>query len=157
MSRVASEHWQAGGALGDVVVELQKEGHLTNEQVKCALSFLRDLRSAYGSSEGVVGVVCERVDSSTRSRLLPPGQPSNAAQARMSHVLRHLRQHERETLHFLIMRREIPRGGLSDLGRMHSGYKTQKGTRAAATGQVRALLASIVELYAVARPMAVAA
>lgn len=152
---VRSEHWQAGGALGDVVLELQKEKHLTTEQVRAALSFLRDLRSAYGSSAGVVGQIAERVDASLTLRLGPPGRAANASHERMSYVLRQLRAHERETLHFLIMRRELPRGGLSDLGRIYSGYRTQRTMRAAATGQVRALLATVAELYA--SPMVAAA
>lgn len=145
--RAGNEHWQAGGALGDVVLELQKEKHLTEGQVRAALAFLRDMRAAYGCSDGVVGQIAEKVDSSTRSRVAPPGRPANGSHVRMSHVLRNLRMHERETLHFLIMKREFTRGSLSDLGRMSSGYQTQRTARAAATGQVRALLASVAELY----------
>jgi len=148
MSRaVKSEHWQAGGALGDTLEELYKDGHISGLQYATASKFLHDLRTSRGSSEGVVGVVEERVQSSTRSRIAPPGAHANAAQRRTAHVLKQLRDHERETLHFLIMRREMARGGLSDLGRIRSNYQTQKTTRAAATGLVRALVATIVEVY----------
>lgn len=146
-SRIKAEHWQAGGALGDTLEELFKEGHISGMQYAVALRFLEDMRNAYGSSAGLVGVVEERVQTSTKTYHAPPGVPANAAQRRMSHVLRSLREHERETLHFLIMRRELARGGLSDLGRIKSNYQTQKTTRAAATGLVRALVATIVEVY----------
>ena len=146
-ARVADEHWQAGGAFGDVVAELVKEGHIPQSLAAAAHRLLMDFRGAYGSSEGIVSQVTERVQSSVRMRDRPPGYPANSCQERMSYVLRHLRAHERETLHWLVMKRELPRGSLADLGRVTSAYKTQKTARAAATGQVRALLATICELH----------
>jgi len=53
--------------------------------------------------------------------------------------------HERELLAWLIRRREMVRGGLSDLGRLLSAYRTQKTCGAFARAKVQSLVALIAE------------
>jgi hypothetical protein len=147
MSNRRRTQWEAGGSFGDVVMELHKERHISDTQCAIAIRFLEDLRGAYGDSKGLVQQPQVRVQTSHKAALYPAGGAANEAQARMSAVLHKLRDSEREVLHFLIMKRELPRGTLSDLGRLHSNYKTAKTLRAAAVGLVRALLAAIVDVY----------
>lgn len=145
-NRVRDSHWEAGGSLGDILVDLHKEGHISNDQFVSACRFLEDLKNARGNSNGLVPVVEERVQTSIRARLFPAGGAANEAQNRMAGVLDQLRLHEREVLHFLIMKRELSRGTLTDFGRITSNYKTAKTMRAVAVGQVRSLLAAIAEI-----------
>ena len=139
--------WMAGGAMGDVVDELHREGHVSDAHYVASCRLLEDMRRSHGTSDGIVGQVCERVQSSRRERLAPPGGGDPDAFARMTRLLDGLAGHERRLLNFLIVQRELARGSLSDLGRMSSGYKTNKTTRAFAVGRVMSLLASIHEVY----------
>lgn len=151
LARSSSEDWMAGGCLGDVLVELRKEGHISDQQYALACCLLRDMRKAHGNSNGIVAsFMQERVQTSTRNRDRPPGGGDPDAFRRMDAVLHGLRRHERDVLAYLICRRELPRGSLSELGRGRSAYKTQKTMRAAAVGRIGALLDSIAEVYAVA-------
>lgn len=59
-------------------------------------------------------------------------------------LMGHLHAHERRTLQFLI---RGAHGGLTELGRMTSGYKTPKTQRAAAVARISSLLDSIGEVY----------
>jgi hypothetical protein len=139
--------WMAGGAMGDVVDELYKEGHVSDVEYVACCRFLDDLRRSHGTSDGIVSQVCERVQTSRRERLAPPGGGDPDAFARVTRFLDGLPQHQRAWINFLIVKREVARGSLSDLGRIFSGYKTNKTTRAFATGRVTAIVASIAESY----------
>lgn len=130
----------------DVLTSLVKEGHLTQAQARAGYAFLKDLQKHQGSSDGLVGQVAERVDSSTRSRLAPPDGGGSDAYAQ---VLRGLRPHERELLHFLVIHKELPRGSLADWGRLNSAYKTPKTCKAMAVGAIRMMLDSMAALYTV--------
>jgi hypothetical protein len=145
---MADVEWMAGGSMADVVEELRKEGHVSDAHYVASCRLLEDMRRAHGSSDGIVGNVCERVQTSRRVRLGPPGGGDQDAFDRMMRMLDALSQHERKLLGFLIVQRELPRGSLSDLGRMTSGYQTNKTTRAFAVGRISSLLASIHERYA---------
>ncbi len=136
----------AGGAFGDIVCEMQREGHVPSAHLASAYKLLRDMRAAHGASAGIVPLYGERVQASLRSRERPPGGGDPDAFARMRRVLDGLSEHERALLGWLIVSKELPRGSLSDLGRMHSGYKTARTTRAYAVGRIASLLASIHEL-----------
>ena len=138
----------AGGSFPDVLNELHKEGHITATQYAAASRFVMDLQRSHGTSDGIVSQTQERVQTSLRERLAPPGGGDVDAFARMDKLLSQLRRHERLILEFLILRRELPRGSLCDLGRQLSRYQTNKTTRAAAVGRIGALLDSVVELYA---------
>jgi hypothetical protein len=139
--------WMAGGAMGDVVEELHKEGHVSDAHYVTACRFLHDLRRSHGTSDGIVGQLCERVQTSTRERLAPPGGGDFDAYERVRRVLDGLFGHERRLIGFLVVQKELARGSLSDFGRQMSGYKTNKTTRAYAVGRINGLLASIAELY----------
>lgn len=143
----ATPDWMAGGAFGDVVGQLGKEGHVPAPHLVSAFRLLSDMRSAHGTSAGIVPQYGERVQTSIRARQHPPGGGNPDAFARMSRLLASLRAHERALLAWLIIHRELPRGELSDLGRMASGYRTSKTTRAHTVGRISGLLASIAELY----------
>ncbi len=146
-----TENWMAGGATEDVVDELRKEGHVTDRQYVAVRRFLDDMRKAHGSSGGIVPQYGERVQSSLRERMAPPGGGDPDAFVRMNRVLTGLREHERQLLGYLIVKRELPRGSLTDRGRMTSGYSNGKTARAFTTGQIRALFESIAELQAAAK------
>lgn len=139
--------WMAGGAMGDVVDELYKEGHVSDLEYVACCRFLDDMRRSHGTSDGIVGQVCERVQTSTRERLAPPGGGDPDAFARVTRLLNSLPTHQRAWISSLIVKREVARGSLSDLGRIFSGYKTNKTTRAFAVGRVTAIVASIAEAY----------
>jgi hypothetical protein len=143
----SSENWMAGGSFRDVLMELHKEGHISDVQYVTACRLVQDMQRAHGSSAGIVSQTQERVQTSLRSRTAPPGGGDPDAFARMDRLLSQLRGHERDVLAFLILKRELPRGSLSDLGRLLSRYQTNKTTRAAAVGRIGALLDSVVELY----------
>jgi hypothetical protein len=108
--------------------------------------FLAELRGAHGTSAGLVSETAERVDAGVRQRLCPPGGPSGTLPA-LDARLNRLRSHERRLMAYLIRHRELVRGGLSDFGRTHSGYKTARTTRAFAVGQIAALLDTLAEEY----------
>jgi len=137
----------AGGSFPDVLAELHKEGHITDRQYGTACRFVADMQASHGTSDGIVSQTQERVQTSHRARTRPPGGGDPDAFARMDRLLCQLRSHERGVLEFLILRRELPRGSLCDLGRQLSRYQTNKTTRAAAVGRIGALLDSVVELY----------
>jgi len=133
--------------MGDVMAELHREGHIRPEQYIAVCRLLADMRAASGTSDGIVGQVAVRVQTSLRERHCPPGGGDLDAFARWSRVISGLREHERAVLCYLIRKGELPRGGLSDYGRLASAYRTNKTTRAFAVGKIGALAASIAELY----------
>lgn len=139
--------WMAGGAMGDVLEELHKEGHVSDAHYVATCRFLHDLRRSHGTSDGIVGQMCERVQTSTRERLAPPGGGDPDAWVRVMRALNGLAWHERMLFSYLVRQKELARGSLSDFGRQVSGYKTNKTTRAYAVGRINSLLASIAELY----------
>jgi hypothetical protein len=140
--------WMAGGAMGDVVEELHKEGHVSDAEYVACCRFLEDMRRSHGTSDGIVSQVCERVQTSRRERLAPPGGGDPDAFARVTQLLNGLPHHQRTWMNSLILKREAVRGSLSDLGRIASAYKTNKTTRAFAVGRITAIFASIAEQYA---------
>jgi len=137
----------AGGSIGDVIEELHREGHIKDSHYVAVCRLLADMRTHHGDSGGIVSEVQERVQTCIRERLCPPGGGDPDAFARMSRALNLLRPHERELLNFLVVKKELGRGALSDWGRLRSAYRTNKTTRAAAVGQVTCLAASIAEVY----------
>lgn len=139
--------WMAGGAVGDVVEELRKEGHISDRQYVAVCRLLEDMRRAHGTSAGIVPEYGERVQTSVRPRGRPPGGGDPDAFNRMDRLLGSLREHERRMLGYLIVKKELPRGSLADYGRQASGYKHNRAARAFATGKIRSLLESIEELY----------
>jgi hypothetical protein len=143
----ALESWMAGGAMGEAVEELRKEGHVSEPQWMACRRFLEDLRRLHGSSAGIVPLYQERVQTSVRARSRPPGGGDPDAFARVTRVLNSLHPHERNTLGYLIVRKELPRGSLADFGRLYSAYKQNKTAKAFSTGVVQSLLASIACLY----------
>jgi hypothetical protein len=130
--------------MGDVFEDMRAEAHLTERQYLAGLMVLRDLQAWHGTSGGIVGEVRDKVDVSTRPLLWPPGGPSIAA---LDYRLNRLRPHERRLMAFLIKHRELARGTLGDFGRMYSGYKTAKTTRAVTVGRIGALLDSLADEY----------
>ena len=143
----ATENWMAGGSMGDVVAILRREGHLSDMQYAAAARLLRAMRRAHGSSGGIVGELQERVQTSIRERIAPPGGGDPDAFALVDRVLSKLRRHERELLGHLIVMRELPRGGsLADRGRARSGFEHTRSARACTTGQIVSLLDTVVEL-----------
>jgi hypothetical protein len=139
----------AGGSMGDVMAELHREGHIKAEDYVAVCWLLEDMRASHGTSAGIVGEVCEKVQTSLRERMCPPGGGDPDAFDRMSRVLDRLRAHERDLLRVLVVQRELPRGGLSDMGRLRSAYRTNKTTRAFAVGMIASLASSIAQLYEV--------
>lgn len=136
----------AGGAAGDIVSELHKEGHISDHAYVVFCRFLHDLRMCHGTSDGIVGQLSERVQSSTRARLAPPGGGDPDSYARVRKVFDGLFDHERRLFGYLVTQRERAFNSLSDFGRQTSNYKTNKTTRAYTVGRVNGLVASIAEL-----------
>jgi hypothetical protein len=135
----------AGGAFGDVIEELWKEGHIPQEHYMSARRFLHDMRRFHGHSHGVVQYG-ERVQSSYTDRLPALGGSSEAFR-RVQKLLDGLYAHDRGLFNYLVRKKELARGSLSDLGRMWSGYKTNKTTRAYMAGRVASLIATMHENY----------
>jgi hypothetical protein len=131
--------------MGDVLDDLAAEGHLSTRQYRAVVLFLADLRAYHGRSDGLVGQTTEKVDSALREQICPPGGPRGIVE--LDNRLNRLRPHERRTMRDLVICREKPRGTLSDLGRLLSGYKTAKTTRAVMVGRIGALLDTLAEEY----------
>ena len=68
----SSENWMAGGSFRDVLMELHKEGHISDVQYVTACRLVQDMQRAHGSSAGIVSQPQERVQTSLRSRTAPP-------------------------------------------------------------------------------------
>ena len=134
-----------GGALGDVVDEVYKEGHIPAAHYASAQCFLRDMRKFHGHSFGIVQYA-ERVQSSYKDRLPALGSRPEAFR-RMQKVLDGFYEHDRGLFNYLVRKKELARGALSDLGRMWSGYKTNKTTRAYMVGRVASMVATMHETY----------
>ena len=141
------DDWQAGGAMGDIIEGLRKERHIRDRAFAATVRLLEDMRQAHGTSGGIVPVIAERVQSSVRPLLWPPGGGDQDAFQRMQSVLNRLRGHEREVMAYMIRARELPRGSLSERGRQLSGYEHSRSARAYMTGRICALLDSIAEAY----------
>lgn len=135
-----------GGAMSDVLDDLKKEGHISDRQYLAGLMLLKYLQDNHGSSDGLIGQIQERVQSSTRERLSPPGGGNPDSFEKLVWVFRSLHEHERRFFEFMVRHRELPRGSLSDWGRLHSGFKTNKTSRAATVGVVVSFLNSVAEL-----------
>jgi hypothetical protein len=144
---MALEYAMAGGSFGDVIADLHKKGHIEDRQYVAVSRFLEDLRTYHGASTGITAEPAERVQTSIRERLAPPDARNRQSFERVCTVLDNLHEHERACFGFLVCCKEFSRGSLSDYGRRISGYQTNKTTQAAAVGQIRALAASITELY----------
>jgi len=127
------------------VHELYREGHIPEEHYVSAQRFLQDVRKFHGHSHGVVQYG-ERVQSSYKDRLPVLGGRPDAFR-RMQKMLDGLYAHDRGLFNYLVRQKELARGSLSDLGRMWSGYTTNKTTRAYMTGRVASLVASMHESY----------
>jgi hypothetical protein len=137
----------AGGAAGDIISELRKEGHISDWAFVTFHRFLHDLRCCHGTSDGIVGQLAERVQTSTRSRLAPPGGGDPDAYARVRRVLDRMLDHERQLFGYLVKQRELARGSLSDFGKQTSGYRTNKTSRAYSVGRISGLVATVAELW----------
>lgn len=144
-ARTGNEAWLAGGGMGDVLDGLKKEGHITDGQYVAGCWLLQQMQQAHGSSGGLVPQVGERVDCSNVQRLFPPGGGNLDSFMRMENAMRRLRNHERELLNFLIVRKELNRGSLADWGRGRSAYEHGRSARAFTTGQICAALSSLEE------------
>jgi len=132
-----------GGGFGDLLDELKGEQHLTDRQYLAGNVLLTMLRTSHGSSNGLVGQISDKVDSSARQPLWPVG---GASIAHVDSLLKGLRRHERELFKFLVVHKELPRGSLADWGRTRSAYKTNKTRRAVTVGRVTGFLDSVAEL-----------
>jgi hypothetical protein len=130
-----------GGALDDIVADASE--HLTQRQRHAAAMLLADLRRLHGSSVGLVSNITEKIDAGRMARLRPPGGEPATYDRRLGL----LREHERRLLGQLITAKEKPRGSLSDIGRLATGYGTQKCCRAAGLGLLIGLLNSLAEIY----------
>lgn len=142
-----TDHWHAGGSFPDILHDLMREGHLTNEQYIAGSRLCHDLTRCHGTSCGLTARYGDQVEGGRSEGLPQPFRTDPDAFTRMDRVMSKLRDHERTVLQFCVMAREAKRGTLSDLGRQTTNYKTAKTTKAAATAQVRGLLQSLVELY----------
>lgn len=156
-ARTGNEPWLAGGAMGDVLEGLKKEGHITGRQYVAGLWLLDEMRKSHGTSAGLIPQLGERVDTSRMARLFPPGGGDPDSFARMEIFLDGLRQHERELLGFLIVHKERTRGSLADWGRGRSAYEHGRSARAFTTGQISAALSSLAEIAGVPADDSVAA
>jgi hypothetical protein len=134
-----------GGPLEDIFEDLRSEGHLTARQHLAGMLLLRDLQAAHGRSAGLVGSPSEKVQTGASERICPPGGLYGIAE--MDRRLNRLRPHERRLMSRLVTCREKARGSLPDLGRLLSGYKTAKTTRAVMVGRVGGLLDSVAEIW----------
>lgn len=130
--------------MGDVLEALHAEGHLSPRQHRAFALFLCSLQAQHGTSEGIVMQLAERVQSSSKGRLRPPGgRPGHIAG--LDALLHRLRPHERRLLAFMIRHRELPRGSLRDFGRQVSGYTDRIPARAVAIGRIGALLDTLAD------------
>ena len=83
----------------DILEELDQDGHLTPRQRQAAALILRHLRASHGSSNGVVGEIAEKVDTSRQPPAWPAGS-DGAPIGILDGMLRGLRLHERELVAF---------------------------------------------------------
>lgn len=142
-----SDDWQAGGSLADILHDLKREGHIGDTLYVDGCRLVHDLTRCHGSSVGLTARYGDQVDSGGSGYLPGMRQSDPDAFARVERVLSALRQHERRTLQHCILTRQQRRGGLAAWGRLRTAYRTEKTARAAGTGEVRALLETISELY----------
>jgi hypothetical protein len=119
-------------------------GRLSPAHVEIGQWFLTLLQSSFGSSGGITSAWRERVDGGTVFRSSPTGWTH--AQLTIQAILDELRQHERRTLDWLILRREQERRSLADFGRVSCGYQDRSMAIAAAGERIRMLLESISEI-----------
>jgi hypothetical protein len=133
--------------MGDVFDDMRDEGHLSARQHLTAMLLLRDLRAHHGTSAGLVGDISPRVQMCAQARLAPPDGRGGVELGKLDVRLARLRSHERRLMGSLVMCREKARGTLADLGRMASGYKTSRTTRAVMVGRIGALLDTLAEEY----------
>lgn len=134
--------------MGDVFDEMRDEGHLSFRQHLAAMAFLADLQASHGSSAGLVGDMSPRVQVGLRAPLAPPAGQGGVELVKLDERLgKKLRPHERRLMGALVMCREKARGTLADLGRLASGYKTSRTTRAVMVGRIGALLDTLAEEY----------
>lgn len=141
------EDWQAGGAFRDIIEDLKREGHVSDDLYVAGCRLILDMTRCHGTSHGLVSRYGDQVDGGEPSRLPPRHLPDIDAFNRMDRILGSLRRHERELLTYCVTSRDHLRGGLTNWGKQRSRYTTAKTARAHAVGQVRALLESIFELY----------
>ena len=142
---VGSEDWAAGGALGEIIDDLRREGHLTDDLYAAGGRLVHDMTRCHGSSSAWgVGAYGERIG---RGDGVSRRADFDAFQ-RMAAVLARLREHERTLLAFCILSRELERGKLADWGRKASSYKTRQQCKAFAVGQIRSMLETVADAYA---------
>ena len=142
-----TEDWQAGGAFGDILEDLKREGHIRDELYIAGFRLIHDMTRCHGHSGGLIGSYDDNPKGGRHERLPAVHVPDMDAFSRMDRVLGGLRGHERELLSYCVKSRDLARGGISDWGRQRSKYSTAKTQRAWTVGQIRSLLESIFELY----------
>ena len=133
--------------MADVLLSLQREGHLRDAHCVTGFNFLKDLQRSHGSSDGLVGMMSDKVDASFKPSMAPPGAGNAGGLDQLDFVLSRLRSHERNLLKYLVEHRELPRGGLLDWARQHCNYTTQKTAKAFAVGRIQSMLESMAEIY----------
>lgn len=142
-----NEHLHAGGSFPDIILDMKREGHISDNVYVSGARFIHDLTRCHGTSAGLTSRYGDQVDAGRGERLPPRFATDVDAFARVDRVLAALWDHEREVLTFCVLSREAKRGALVDYGRQRSAFKTRQQTRAVAIGQICSLLRSIHEAY----------
>ena len=146
---LSGEDWQAGGGMADIIDGLHRDRHIPDRLLMAAGRLLWDMTRCHGSSAGLVMRMGDYVEAggATDGGLPARFGADLDAFLRMERTLSRMRRHERELLAFLIRSNDRKMGGgLAEWGGRVSSYGTPKTARAAATGQVRAMLETVAEL-----------
>ena len=134
-----------GGSMSDVLEGLKQEGHLTSRQYEAGVLLLALLQASHGNSAGLIGELLDKVDGKAYQPSAPIGG-SGSGIRELDHLLKGLRQHEREFFKAMVKLRESSRGALEGWAGTKSSYKTNKTRRSFAVGRATAFLDGVAEL-----------
>lgn len=124
--------------------QLHRSQRLFPHHMWAGTELIRWLRVAEGQSFGVVDPTAERVHGAGGGDL--PYVVGERLGTANRVVLDALREHERETLNFMILYKDVAGANLAQFGRKHSTYQDRESASAFAVSRILATLDSVCEI-----------
>lgn len=131
----------AGTGIEALLGQLHRNQRLFARHLWAGGELIRLLRAAEGQSFGVVDPTAERVHTQGAG-----GLPWVIGRMESDETLRRLRQHERDTLNFMVLYKDVAGANLAQFGRQHSTYQDRDSASAFAVSRILATLDSICEI-----------
>ncbi len=124
-----------------LMAHLHRTNRLLPHHVWAGRQLIRTLRAAEGQSYGVIDPTAAHIGGNGSSEL-----PYVIGRMESEELLRRLRSHERETVNFMVLYKDVKGANLAQFGRERSTYQDRESASAYAMGRILATLDSVCEI-----------